>query len=194
MTTDEYRPVDERRHGFDRAVEDEPLTFDPSAAPRAGNGVYVAPSAVVTGDVVLGDGASVWHNAVVRGDIDYIRIGRDSNVQDGAVIHVTGGVYPVRIGDRVSLAHGAIVHGCVIEDECLIGIGAIVLDNATVGRGSLVAAGCVVPEGMSIPPDSLVAGLPGKVRGPLDHRQRELMSRITIRYLEHTKKALRGEI
>ncbi len=168
--------------------------FDPAARPRLGSGVYVAPSAVVTGDVVLGDGASVWHNAVVRGDIDYIRIGRDSNVQDGAVIHVTGGVHPVRIGDRVSLAHGAMVHGCVIEDGCLIGIGAMVLDGATVGRGSLVAAGCVVTEGMIVPPGSLVAGLPGRIKGPLDRKQRELVSRITDRYLEHTKKALRGEI
>lgn len=172
----------------------EPLKFDSSASPRMGNGVYVAPSAVVTGDVVLGDGASVWHNAVVRGDIDYIRIGGDSNVQDGAVIHVTGGVYPVWIGRRVSLAHGAIVHGCVIEDDCLIGIGAIILDGATVGRGSLVAAGCVVSEGMTIPPGSMVAGLPGRVRGPLTEAQRELVSRITVRYLEHTKMALRGEI
>jgi len=181
---------DERPRGFGRAADSEPCSFDPSAAPRAGSGVYVAPSAVV----VLGDGASVWHNAVVRGDIDAIRVGRQSNIQDGAVLHVTGGVYPVRIGDRVSLAHGAIVHGCVIEDDCLIGIGAIVLDGATVGRGSLVAAGCVVPEGMNVPPGSLVAGLPGRVRGPLDQAQRELVTRITVRYLEHTRKALRGEI
>lgn len=194
MTMDEDNPVDERLHGFDRTVENESLAFDPEAKPRAGNGVYVAPSAVVTGDVVLGDGASVWHNAVVRGDIDYIRIGRESNVQDGAVIHVTGGICPVRIGDRVSLAHGAIVHGCVIEDGCLIGIGAIVLDHARVGKGSLVAAGCVVPEGMIVPPGSLVAGLPGVIRGPLDPAQQQLVSRITERYLEHTKKALRGEI
>jgi carbonic anhydrase/acetyltransferase-like protein (isoleucine patch superfamily) len=191
----DQQPMDDpRAHGFGPVAEDEPLSFDAQASPRAAGGVYVAPSAVVTGDVVLGQGASVWHNAVVRGDIDYIRIGRHSNVQDGAVIHVTGGVYPVRIGERVSLAHGAMVHGCVIEDDCLIGIGAIVLDNATVGRGSLVAAGCVVPEGMTVPPGSLVAGLPGRVRGPLDDSQRQLVSRITARYLEHTTKALRGEI
>ena len=180
--------------GFGRAAPDEPLTFDPDATPRAGTGVYVAPSAVVRGDVVLANGSSVWHNAVVRGDIDYIRIGRNSNVQDGAVIHVTGGKYPVEIGNRVSLAHGALIHGCVIEDGCLIGIGAIVLDGARVGRGSLVAAGCVVPEGMVVPRNSLVAGLPGKVRGSLDEHQQELVARITVRYLEHTKKALRGEI
>jgi carbonic anhydrase/acetyltransferase-like protein (isoleucine patch superfamily) len=179
---------------FPPSAEKEPLRFDPQASPRAGSGVYVAPSAVVTGDVVLGDESSVWHNAVVRGDIDYIRIGRRSNVQDGAVIHVTGGIWPVRLGDRVSLAHGAIVHGCVIEDDCLVGIGAMVLDGAVLGRGSLVAAGCVVPEGVRVPPGSLIAGVPGKVRGPLDGKQRELVARITSRYLEHTKKALRGEI
>lgn len=184
----------ERSRGFGRAATSEPLVFDPTASPRTEGGVYVAPSAVVIGDVVLGEDSSVWHNAVVRGDIDYIRIGRRSNIQDGAVVHVTGGVYPVRIGDRVSLAHGALVHGCVIEDDCLIGIGAIVLDGVTVGRGSLVAAGCVVPEGVTVPPESLVTGLPGRVRGRLDQAQRDLVSRITERYLEHTRKALRGEI
>jgi len=180
--------------GFGPAAADEPRVFDPLAAPRAGTGVYVAPSAVITGDVVLGNGASVWHNAVVRGDIDYIRIGENSNVQDGAVIHVTGGQYPVEIGERVSMAHGVLAHGCIIEDDCLIGIGAIVLDGARVGRGSLVAAGCVVPEGMIVPPGSLMAGLPGRVRGPLDESQQELVARITARYLDHTRKALRGEI
>jgi len=180
--------------GFGAAAPNEPRAFDPTAGPRAGSGVYVAPSAVVTGDVVLGSGASVWHNAVVRGDIDAIRLGTESNVQDGAVIHVTGGTWPVHIGDRVSLAHGAMVHGCVIEDDCLIGIGAMVLDGAVVGRGSLVAAGCLVPEGMKVPPGSLVAGMPGKVRGALDEKQRELVARITVRYREHTLKALRGEI
>lgn len=179
---------------FSRCSGDEPRTFDPTATPRVGEGVYVAPSAVVRGDVVLGPGASVWHNAVVRGDIDYIRIGRNSNIQDGAVIHVTGGTYPVEIGDRVSLAHGVLAHGCVIENGCLIGIGAIILDGARVGRGSLVAAGCLVPEGMIVPPGSLVAGLPGKVRGTLDRHQRERVSRITERYIEHTNKALRGDI
>lgn len=180
--------------GFTRAADDEPRGFDPDAGPRAGRGVYVAPSAVVRGDVVLGRGASIWHNAVVRGDIDAIRIGEETNVQDGAVVHVTGGRWPVYIGDRVSLAHGAIVHGCVIEDDCLIGIGAMVLDGAVVGRGSLVAAGCLVPEGTKVPPGSLVTGMPGKVRGELDEKQRELVARITVRYREHTLKALRGEI
>ncbi len=131
--------------------------------PRLEGNNFVAPSALVLGDVVLGEWASVWYGAVVRGDVNYVRIGRESNVQDNAVIHVTHGTAPCVIGERVTIGHAAVVHGCTVEDEVLIGIGAVVLDGAVVGRGSIVGARALVPAGKVIPPRSLVLGVPGRV-------------------------------
>jgi carbonic anhydrase/acetyltransferase-like protein (isoleucine patch superfamily) len=133
---------------------------------------YIDPSAQIIGDVTLGEQASVWMNAVVRGDVNSIRVGARSNVQDGAVLHGMRHLYPVLVGEMVTIGHNATVHGCTLEDEVLIGIGAVILNNARVGTGSIVAAGAVIPEGMVIPPRSLVAGVPGKIRrelGPQDH-------------------------
>ncbi|MBX9927865.1 MAG: gamma carbonic anhydrase family protein [Gemmatimonadaceae bacterium] len=137
---------------------------------------FIHPSAVVIGDVHIGERASVWPTAVLRGDTDRITLGDESNVQDGAVIHVDAGV-PCTIGKRVTIGHRAVVHGAIIEDGALIGIGAIVLNGARVGAGSLIAAGAVVAEGMEIPPHSLVMGVPAKVRGPLTDAQRERVAR-----------------
>jgi carbonic anhydrase/acetyltransferase-like protein (isoleucine patch superfamily) len=125
---------------------------------------WVAPSAVIVGDVTLGEGSSVWHACVVRADTDAITIGDRTNVQDGTIIHVDAG-QPCTIGDQVSIGHRAVLHGCTIEDGALVGIGAIVLNRAVVGLGSVVAAGALVPEGTTIPPRSLVVGVPGKVVG-----------------------------
>ncbi|MCC6409940.1 MAG: gamma carbonic anhydrase family protein, partial [Planctomycetes bacterium] len=127
-------------------------------APRFGAGVFLAPTAVVIGDVELGNRCSIWYGAVLRGDVHSIRVGDDSNVQDGAVLHGTLGEWPVVIGARVSIGHQATVHGAIVEDDCLIGIGARVLDGARIGAGSLVAAGALVREGMQVPPRSLVVG------------------------------------
>src|ERR1700753_3955423 len=124
---------------------------------------YIDPSAQIIGDVVLGEQASVWMNAVVRGDVNSIRIGARSNVQDCAVLHGMRYVYPVVVGEWVTIGHNATVHGCVVEDACLIGMGAMVLNNARIGEGSIIAAGALVAENMVIPPRSLVAGVPGKV-------------------------------
>ncbi len=124
---------------------------------------YIADSAVIMGMVELDEGTSVWPNATMRGDVNYIKMGKFSNVQDNAVVHVAAQPCPTIIGDHVTIGHGAIVHACIIEDNCLIGMGAVVLDGAIIGRGSIVGAGAVVAPGKIIPPYSKVMGIPGKV-------------------------------
>ena len=131
--------------------------------PRLGRGVFVAPNATLIGDVELGDEASVWFGAVVRGDIGSIRIGTRTNVQDLSCVHLTEGLSKTTIGADVTIGHGAILHGCTVEDGCLIGMGSVVMDNAVIGAGSVVAAGALVPPRMVVPPRSLVRGSPAKV-------------------------------
>ncbi len=155
--------------------------------PILGSGCYVDPSAQVIGDVVLGDQASVWMNAVVRGDVNSIRIGARSNVQDCAVLHGMRDLYPVIVGEMVTIGHNATVHGCVLEDTVLVGIGATILNNARIGEGSIIAAGAVIPEHMVIPPRSLVAGVPGKIRRTLGDADRELILKYAKNYLDYTK-------
>jgi carbonic anhydrase/acetyltransferase-like protein (isoleucine patch superfamily) len=128
---------------------------------------YVDLSAQVIGDVHIGAESSIWMNVVIRGDVHRIRIGSRTNVQDGTVVHVQGGTHPTTIGDEVTIGHGAIVHGCTIEDRCLIGMGAILLNGVKVGSDSIVAAGSLVPEGFVVPPRSLVMGNPAKLRREL---------------------------
>lgn len=123
---------------------------------------WVAPSAVVVGDVVVGAGSSIWFNAVVRSDYSWIKIGKNSSIQDNCTVHEAP-EDPVNIGDYVTVGHGAILHGCDIGDGSMIGMGAIILDGARIGAGSIVAAGSLVLEKMNVPPKSLVAGMPGKV-------------------------------
>jgi carbonic anhydrase/acetyltransferase-like protein (isoleucine patch superfamily) len=157
--------------------------------PRLGADVFLAPTAVVVGDVRLGPRVSVWYGAVLRGDVHTVEVGEDSNVQDGAVLHGTLGEWPVVLGARVSVGHQATVHGAVVEDDCLIGIGARVLDGARIGAGSLVAAGALVREGMQVPPGSLVAGVPAELKRPLTQREREILARTPGRYLELARRA-----
>ena len=128
---------------------------------------YVDQSAQVIGDVVIGAESSVWMNAVIRGDVNTIRIGRRSNVQDGTVIHVMHETCPTDVGDDVTIGHAAVIHGCTIGNRVLIGMGAIVLNAAGIGHDSIVAAGSLVTEGMQVPPRSLVMGRPAKVKRPL---------------------------
>lgn len=130
--------------------------------PKIDEKVYLAEGARVLGDVTLKEYSSVWHNAVLRGDVNKIVIGRYSNVQDGAVIHVADN-YPTTLGDFVTVGHNATVHACTVEDHCLIGMGSVILDGSVIGRGSIVAAGAVVAPRTIIPPFSLVAGVPAKV-------------------------------
>jgi carbonic anhydrase/acetyltransferase-like protein (isoleucine patch superfamily) len=146
---------------------------------------YVDPSAQVIGDVVLGERASVWMNAVVRGDVNAIRIGAGSNVQDCAVLHGMRHLYPVHVGERVTIGHNATVHGCVLEDEVLVGIGAVILNNARVGTGSIVAAGAVIPEGMVVPPGSLVAGVPARIKRELGPQDRASILQYAQNYLDY---------
>jgi carbonic anhydrase/acetyltransferase-like protein (isoleucine patch superfamily) len=134
---------------------------------------FIAPGAVVLGDVTIGAESSVWFGSVIRGDCERIVIGCQSNVQDLSIIHADPSL-PCLIGDRVTLGHAAIVHGAIVEDDAMIGIRATVLNGARIGSGSIIAAGAVVPEGMIIPPNSLVMGVPAKIRGESsdEHRQR----------------------
>jgi carbonic anhydrase/acetyltransferase-like protein (isoleucine patch superfamily) len=132
---------------------------------------YVDGSAQVIGDVEIGAESSVWMNAVIRGDVNFIRIGHRSNVQDGTIVHVMHDTHPTRIGDDVTIGHGAIVHGCTIGNRVLIGMGATLLNGVVVGEDSIVAAGTLLPEETHIPPRSLVMGSPGKVRRVLDDAQ-----------------------
>ena len=127
---------------------------------------WIAPGAFVIGDVALSDETSVWYGAVLRGDGDAIRIGARSNIQDTAVVHTDPG-YPVTVGAGVSVGHGAVLHGCIVEDDVLVGMNATVLNGARIGAGSLIAAGALVTENAEVPPGSLVAGVPGKVRREL---------------------------
>jgi gamma-carbonic anhydrase len=135
--------------------------------PRVHETAYIDSSAQVIGDVEIGEASSIWMNAVVRGDVNWIRIGARSNVQDGTVVHVMLGTHPTTIGDDVTIGHGAIVHGCTLQDRILVGMGAILLNGVTVGADSIVAAGTLLAEGTTVPPRSLVMGSPGKVRREL---------------------------
>jgi carbonic anhydrase/acetyltransferase-like protein (isoleucine patch superfamily) len=123
---------------------------------------FVAPNATVIGDVAIGARSSIWFGTVVRGDVYPIRIGCETNVQDNSVLHVTGGIHPLHIGDQVSIGHRAVVHGCALGDRVLVGMGAVILDGCKIGEDSIVGAGSVVPEGSVVPPRSVVMGVPGK--------------------------------
>ncbi len=148
---------------------------------------YVDMSAQVLGDVTLGEHSSVWMNAVLRGDVHSIRIGTGSNIQDCAVLHGMRHLYPVIVGNGVTIGHNATVHGCVVEDDVLIGIGAVVLNDAHIGAGSILAAGTVIPEHTLIPPRSLVAGVPGKVRRATTDEDLALIRMYAANYLDYTR-------
>jgi carbonic anhydrase/acetyltransferase-like protein (isoleucine patch superfamily) len=152
-----------------------PPTIHPTA--------YIHPTAVVTGDVTLGARVSVWPTAVIRGDTDRITIGADTNVQDGTIIHVDQGV-PTTIGARVGIGHRAIVHGTTIEDDVLIAMGAVLLNNVHVGTGSIVGAGAVCTEGMRIPPNSLVLGVPARVVRQTTDAERRRIRHTVESYLD----------
>jgi carbonic anhydrase/acetyltransferase-like protein (isoleucine patch superfamily) len=155
--------------------------------PTLGRDVFVADSAVVVGDVILGDQASIWFGAVVRGDCFPIRIGARTNVQDGAVVHVTGGRAMTTIGDEVTIGHAAVVHGCAIGDRCLIGMGSVVLDGAVIGHDSLVAAGSLVVPGARIPPNSVVMGRPARVTRAAGEHDIERIREGAANYLRYAR-------
>src|SRR6202023_3486246 len=154
--------------------------------PKIAASAYIDPSAQVIGDVVVGERSSIWPNVTARGDVNSIRIGDDSNIQDNSVLHCDAGLFPLEIGNRVTVGHLAMVHGCTIEDDCLIGIGAVILNGAKIGKGSVIAAGAVVPEGMQVPPQSLVMGVPAKVKRPVTPEEQERFRQNAKRYVEAT--------
>lgn len=158
--------------------------------PTVPESAWVAPSADVVGDVELGEGASVWYSCVLRGDIEPIRIGADTNVQDLTMVHVDRGK-PAVVGPGVGIGHRAVIHGCEIEENCLIGMGATILSGATIGRGSVVAANALVTEGTEVPPGSLVVGMPGEVVRPVDEELRERI-RSTVEHYSTLKEGHRS--
>ncbi|SPF39865.1 conserved hypothetical protein [Syntrophobacter sp. SbD1] len=163
--------------------------------PRIGENVFIAPGAFVIGDVVIGEHSSIWFNTVVRGDVDYIRIGSFTCVQDNSTLHVTESLFPLLIGDRVLIAHKAMIHGCTIEDECFIGMGSIILDGCKVGKGSIIGAGSLLPPGLEVPPESVVMGSPARVKKKTGEKERAMIEHGWRRYVDLASdylKAARG--
>ena len=163
-------------------------------SPKFGDNCYLAENSTVVGDVTMGNDCSVWFTAVVRGDVHYIKIGNKVNIQDGAVIHATYQKSPTNIGNNVSIGHRAIVHGCTVHDNVLIGMGAIVMDNAVIGSNSIIAAGAVVLEGTKVEPGTIYAGVPAR---KVKDISRELISgeinRIANNYLMYSSWFKEGE-
>ncbi|MFP4426225.1 MAG: gamma carbonic anhydrase family protein [Spirochaetaceae bacterium] len=150
--------------------------------------VFLADGVRIVGDVTIGGDSSVWYNAVIRGDIHYVRIGRETNIQDLSVLHVTHETHPLEIGDQVTVGHGATLHGCTLRDRCLVGMGAIVLDGAIVDEQAMVAAGAVVPPRMTVPSGSLVAGVPARVIRELTEKELAEFAASADRYVNYARK------
>jgi carbonic anhydrase/acetyltransferase-like protein (isoleucine patch superfamily) len=160
-------------------------------SPRIPDSCYVDDSAQVVGDVTLGEHASIWMNAVVRGDVNFIRIGANSNVQDCSVLHGMLNQYHVELGEWVTVGHSVTLHGCVVEDRCLIGMGAIILNGARIGADSIIAAGTLIPERTVIEPGSLVMGSPGKVRKKLSEEEKASILVYARNYLGYKEQYLK---
>ena len=154
--------------------------------PRIDESAFIEDSAQIIGDVEIGARSSIWFNAVVRGDVHYIRIGERTNVQDNCTLHVTKDTYPLILGNDITIGHGVILHGCTIRDRCLIGMGAIILDNAEVGEDCIIGAGALVTEGAKVPPGSLVLGMPGKVKRDVTSDEKARILRSAQNYIEYS--------
>ena len=154
------------------------------ALPQIAASAYIDPSAQVIGNVTIEERASVWPNVTIRGDVNTITIGEETNIQDNSTLHCDAGLFPLIIGNRVTVGHQAMLHGCTIEDECLIGIAAVVLNGARIGKGSVIAAGALVPEGSVIPPHSMAMGVPAKVKRHLNPEEVQRFRLNTRHYVE----------
>jgi carbonic anhydrase/acetyltransferase-like protein (isoleucine patch superfamily) len=154
-------------------------------APQIAASAYIDPQAVVIGDVVIGEHSSVWPCAVLRGDVNFMRIGSRTNIQDGSVLHVMRDTNPLILGDNVTVGHAVVLHGCTIESRCLIGMGSIILNGAKIGAGTIIAAGTLVPERTIVPAGSLFMGQPGKLRRALTPEDLESIDRYAQRYVEY---------
>ncbi len=160
-----------------------PLISARGFSPTVGNDVFVAEGAQIIGDVRIGDGSSVWFNTTLRGDVMPIIIGTETNIQDGSVLHGTFGQHSCVLGDRVTIGHNVILHGCKIGSKCLIGMGSIVMDGAEIGESSVVGAGSLVTEGKSFPPGSLIVGRPAVVKRPLNPGELKFLEQSADNYL-----------
>lgn len=155
--------------------------------PQIDSSTYVEESANIIGDVVIGEKSSIWFNSVIRGDVNYIRIGSKTNIQDSCVLHVTKDTHPLIIGNEVTVGHNVTLHGCTVKDRCLIGMGAIILDGAEVGEDSMVAAGCLVKQGMIVPPKTLVVGVPARIARPLTEKEIKRIKQSAQNYIDYAK-------
>lgn len=156
-------------------------------SPQLGTSVFTVDSAEIIGDVVIGDYSSIWFNVVIRGDVNYIRIGSRTNVQDGTVIHVDHSRYPTHIGDDVTIGHNVTLHGCNIGDRCLIGMGAVVMDNVTIENDAMVGAGALVPPGTVIPSGSLFMGSPAKFKRKLTQKELDHLKQSAQNYIKYAE-------
>lgn len=154
--------------------------------PQLGEDVFIAPGARIVGRVEIGRGSSVWFNTVIRGDVDEVTIGEETNIQDGCLLHEDPGC-PLKIGNRVTVGHGAVLHGCTVEDGSLIGMGAIVLNGARVGKGAVVGAGALVVEGQEIPPGHLALGSPARVVRQLSAQETEKFQKLAVHYRQRAQ-------
>ena len=154
---------------------------------RIAAGVFLASGVKVIGDVEIGENSSVWYNTVIRGDVHYIRVGSMTNIQDCSVLHVTNGIYPLNIGNKVTIGHSVTLHGCTVQDLCLIGMGAVVLDGATVEERSMVAAGAVVRQNFIVPSGKLVAGVPAKIIRNLNKVELSNLEKSAEHYKKYTE-------
>ena len=178
---------------IESAVETGKLYSFDGKTPKVHESVFLAAGARVIGDVELEENVSVWFNAVVRGDVERVRIGKNTNIQDNVTVHVTHFSNPTLVGESVTIGHGAVLHGCTVKDRALIGMKAVVLDRAVIGEESLVAAGSVVLGGMVVPPGMLVAGIPAKVVRPLNEEERAMVREGAVNYRMYVQH-YRGEL
>lgn len=153
--------------------------------PQISSSAYIDPASVIVGDVVIGEDSSVWPLCVIRGDVNYIRIGARTNVQDGSILHVMKDEYPLILGDDITVGHSVTLHGCTVRSRCLIGMRATILNGVVIGEGSIVAAGTLLTERTTIPPQSLVIGTPGKVKRMLTAIDQATIDQYAQRYVEY---------
>ncbi|MHB8483154.1 MAG: gamma carbonic anhydrase family protein [Nitrospiria bacterium] len=159
--------------------------------PKVPSSVFVAPGAVIIGDVEIGENSSVWFNTVIRGDVHFIRIGYNTNIQDLSMLHVTRKNHPLKIGNDVTVGHRVILHGCTIGNLCLIGMGAVVMDGAVVEEGALIGAGSLVPEGSVIPSGMLAYGVPARPKRPLTVEEKVFLTLSAGNYVEDARNYLK---
>jgi carbonic anhydrase/acetyltransferase-like protein (isoleucine patch superfamily) len=153
--------------------------------PKLGKNVFLASGSKIVGEVEIGNDSSIWYNTVIRGDVNFVTIGKMTNIQDSSTLHVTNGKFPLIIGDKVTIGHSVVLHGCILKDLCLIGMRAVVLDGAVVEEKSMVAAGSVVIPGFVVPSGKLVAGVPGKVIRDLETEELEEFEKSAERYVKY---------